>query len=475
MKKITKKSRLFLYGAAGFGVNMLNLIIGTYLCDALMTQGFGANIEHWTYLNKTLVVAGVWSVMITVAKILDGFIDIPFAAFTDNLKTRWGRRRPAIVMGFIPMLLAYLLFLVPLTSDAESILNTIWFGLLLCIFYAFYTLTMVTYYATFSEITVSDEDRVSLSNYKTVFDVIYFILGYALIPAMIGGMNIRLIALIFAPLSLTMVIPLFMIKEKSTLPQSAESDDKNTEVADNGKESSSDEEQKLEYVGLVKSLKYSLKNKAFVLWMLVFAALQFSLQLFLAGQNVLYSGAMMLDGSRIAIVMACAFAPVPLTLILYNKIVRARGIRYGYIFSLLAYMLSMTMMIFCRADIITDVNTRMVVACIGAVISSFGTGCFFSINYTVPSALAAMEERQNGISHPAMYFAVQGLASGIATAISTGLVWVNLKKIGDGAYTWIMPIIVIAGCLISLLLSMVLPKEINEIGKTNKITTEEKL
>ena len=79
MKKITGKFKLFLYGMAGLGVNMLNLIVGSYLCDALMTEGFEKNIENWTYLNKTLVVAGLWSVMITIGKILDGIIEMIYA------------------------------------------------------------------------------------------------------------------------------------------------------------------------------------------------------------------------------------------------------------------------------------------------------------------------------------------------------------------------------------------------------------
>ena len=173
MQKITGKKKLFLYGMAGLGINMLNLIIGSYLCDALMIEGFQENIENWTYLNKTLVVAGVWSIMIAIAKILDGIIDIPLAGWTDKLKSKWGKRRPAIALGMFPMLIAYVLFLFPLQNAEHSIVNTIWHGLMLCVFYTFYTLTMVTYYATFSEIVDNEQDRVTLSNFKTVFDVVF--------------------------------------------------------------------------------------------------------------------------------------------------------------------------------------------------------------------------------------------------------------------------------------------------------------
>ena len=450
MKKISGKFKLFLYGMSGLGMNMLNLIVGSYLCDALMTEGFDVNIENWTYMNKTLVVAGLWSVMIAIGKVLDGLIDIPFAGWTDSLKSKWGKRRPAILAGLVPAVIAYVLFLIPLQDREDSLVNTLWFGFLLCAFYAFYTLTMVTYYATFSEIVDNDKDRVALSNYKTVFDVVYYVLGYALIPAFVGSMNIRIIALIFLPLVLTMLIPLFMIKERSTLDK---------DVATYSKE---DEYEREETVGILESLKFAVKNKSFIVWMGVYFALQFSTQLFLNGQNVIYSGYVQLQGFQITMVMACAFAPVPLTLLLYNRLVRKHGIRVGYIFSLSAYMAAMLVLMFSSKALIPNDTARIIFACFGGVLSSFGTGCFFSINYTIPSTLAEIEKKETGISHPAMYFAIQGLTGALASALSTGIIWVNLK---DNDAVWLAPIIVIAGSIVSLVLTKFMDKKTRDIGK----------
>ena len=48
MQKIIGKKKLFLYGCSGLGVNMMNIIVGSYLCSALMTGGFVKDIESWT-------------------------------------------------------------------------------------------------------------------------------------------------------------------------------------------------------------------------------------------------------------------------------------------------------------------------------------------------------------------------------------------------------------------------------------------
>ena len=167
--------------------------------------------------------------------------------------------------------------------------------------------------------------------------------------------------------------------------------------------------------------------------------------------------------------MACAFAPVPFTLLLYNKIVKKHGIKMGYIFSLSAYLLAMVVTVLCSQKIIPNETVRLIVAAFGGVLSAFGTGCFFSINYTIPSTLAENERKETGISHPAMYFAIQGLFSGVATAISTGIVWVNLKNLGGGQFIWLMPIVVIIGGLVSMCMTKFMGKDVGEIGKIKEI------
>lgn len=241
-----------------------------------------------------------------------------------------------------------------------------------------------------------------------------------------------------------------MIKERSTLDE---------DVATYSKE---DDYEPEETVGIWESLKYAVKNKSFIVWMGVYFALQFSTQLFLNGQNVIYSGYVQLEGIEITMVMACAFAPVPLTLLLYNRLVRKHGIRVGYIFSLVAYMAAMVVLMFSSKDLIPNDTARILFACFGGILSSFGTGCFFSINYTIPSTLAAIEKKETGVSHPAMYFAIQGLAGAVATALSTGLIWVNLKA-HDAV--WMTPIVVIAGSIVSLVATKFMSKKVCNIGK----------
>ena len=458
MKKISRK-KLFIYGISGIGPNLLNLMVGSYLCDALMTEGFSENIENWTYLNKTLVIIGLWSILVTVAKLIDGLIDIPFGSFSDNLKTRFGNRRPSLLLGNIVMLLAYFMMLIVPRPDGANLFNTIWFGVWLAVFYAFYTLTMVTFYATFSEITDNESDRIFLSNVKSGVDIIYFVLGYAAIPGLIGLANIRLLAIIVLIFMPSMLIPFFLIKEHSTL-------DKDKEIYEK-------EEKPVEKLNMFKALKHTLKNKDFIIWMIIYGALQFGLSMYLTGFNVYYSGTMKYDGLQTMLCNVAAFGPVCFTLILYNYIIKKKGFRFGFQYSLIMFTTGMILATLCRPQIFPNINTRLVFSIIACLICSFGIGSFFSVSYTIPSQIAADEKENKGLSYPAMYFAVQGLFEAIVSAISTGIIWINFKKIepsssfffNPGGGTGLLTFVVACGCILSFSLSFFLPKSLTNLGK----------
>ena len=464
MQKITSRKKLFLYGFSGLGVNMMNLIMGSYLCSALLTGGFEEHIESWTYLNKNLVIAAVWSVMILVAKILDGVIDIPLSSFTDRLKTRWGRRRPAIVIGFVPMMLAYVLFLIPL-QNGETLLNTIWFGVLLCVYYTFYTLTMLTYYATFSEITEKESDTVFLSNIKSISDVIYFSLGYALIPLFVSlGVNIRYVALIFMPLSLFMIIPLLLLKENSTVIEIKP--EQTTEQAND--DTATEGVEKQPPLKLGASIACAFKNKTFLYWMLTAAVMNVGLQLFLGGINELFST----TGLNMTIVMASSFAPVPLTILLYNKMVKKFGLGWAYRYTLVMFSVGMMLMFMCVlfANDLSTIELTLI-ALLGGIFASFAIGAFFSVSYTVPSHLAQVEFETKGISVSSMYFAVEGLIEGIAAGIATGPILVFLKS---NEYITYMPIVVAVACMIAFAMTFAFPNTISKMGIASKTKLEEK-
>lgn len=457
MKTLDKKWKIILYGCSGLGLNMINMIMGTHLCNAIIADGFDSNVEFWTYSEKTLVAVGIWAVLSVIVKAFDGLIDIPFSSFTDNLRTRWGRRRPAIIIGYIPLLISYVLFLFPLSSEA-GILNTLWFALLLGIFYASYTLTMITYYATFAEIVANEKDRMFLSTVKSICDVVYFSLNFALVPLFVGfGINIRYIALIFLPLALTMLIPLFLIKEPSTKDGIVNAEGQAVQT---------------ERVGFIKSLRYAFKNKRFVYWLCIVGVMNIGLQLFLGGISIFFSNVG--DGLNMTLVMASSFAPVPFTLMLYNKLIKVKGLKFAFQYILVTFSVGMSLMMLCH---VVPTAAQMPVAIACAIIVSFAIGAFFSVSYTVPSQMAAEENARTGACASSMYFAVQGLFEAISASLATQVILLFIRTFGgsgesSGPLMKFFPLFVAAFTMIAFVMAAFLPKSIAILGKETKKKAE---
>ena len=449
MKKLTTRGQKILYAVSGLGVNMLNLMMGSYLCSAIIARGFSDEVKPFqTFAGVDLVIVSVWAVFGVAAKIIDGVIDVPMAAFTDNLRSRFGRRRPAIVMGLLPMIAAYLLFLVVPNPGQATLLNTVYLGIVLCLFYSSYTLTMVTYYATFTEIVDTAEDREFISNVKSVCDIFYFILGYVGVRAMLNGINIRIVAIIVLPLVLTMLIPLFMIKEE---------DNRRAKL------------KKEQSIGLIRSLGCTMKNKTFVLWMVVYSFMTFGVQLFLSGINEYFAG----TGMSMILVMAASFAPVPLALVIYDKIFKKFGFGVAFRYALLTFSAGM-LALFGVSNIPVG-TARTVLSVFGGVLCSLAIGALFSVAYSVPSQLAAEEEQKTGVANSAMYFAVQGLFAGVATAIGSYIV-LNALKVSAGSDLdpnsfnpiYLMSVISAAGTSVAFVLTFMLPKSLVNMGRKNK-------
>ena len=443
MEKIKSKKMLILYACSGLGVNMLNMIVGSYLCSALLTGGFDpSDIGRWTYSDTNMVIPVLWGILAAIAKVIDGLIDLPFSHFADNLKTRWGRRKPALLIGYIPMLIAYVLFLVPLQSGA-TVLNTVWFALLLCIFYGTYTLTMLTYYATFAEVSKNENDIQLLSNAKCVCDVVYFSLSFALVPLFVSmGWNIRIVALVFLPLALTMMIPMFLLKEKKFTPEEIKApvpkEDRPT---------------------VIKSIGFTLKDKHYIKWLCVLFVMNMGLQLFLSGINEYFSS----TGINMTLVMAPCFVPVPFTILIYNWLVKKKGFGFGYRYVLLVFCAGMSLMGLVHV-IPAAFLTPYAIMC--SLVVSFSIGAFFSVTYSVPSQRAAARRSENEAAS-SMYFAVQGLFEAVSASIASYGILVFLKESFGGAGVSFMTLIVAGLCLIAFVMSFFLPKSILGIGKVS--------
>lgn len=435
-RNLDKPWKEILYAASGFGPNLLMVLMGAFFTDAVNPSALGITAETagnavQTITGTCLVFPILFSVLWFIGKAFDGLIDIPFASITDTLKTKWGKRRPPILICSIPMVLSYALCWIPIMDvpfeGAESaitkaqIVNTVWIFFWALVFFATYTMCLIAFYGSLSTVCADEKQRVRVSSYKSFFDTISYVLVYALIPLIMGstGLHVDKLVFILLPLMATIIIPLFMIKEGQKWEDKA--------IAEGYDITPLAEEPK---VGIRESLKMTFTNKPFLWWMLVNSCAFFGLQMFLASMNTLILGGMNLTSSQMAICNTCAFAPVPLMLYLFNKLKQKKGVRLAYQTCLLCFAVCIMAFVLGSQYVCGD-NTvvKVIIGSAGGVVGSWAIGSFFMMPFLIPTQVAAVEEKLTGKNHSAMFFAAQSVATTVVGAIASGLIYENIKNI----------------------------------------------
>lgn len=471
IRSLNTKWKEFLFGFSGFGPNFLMVLMGAYFTDAINPAALQEGSMQ-AIARVPLILPALFPILYALAKAFDGIIDIPFAHITDTLSTKWGRRRPAIAVCLIPMIVSFAMCWLPIGGANHTAVNTVWIIFWAVVFFATYTMCLIAYYGSLSTTCTDEPQRLRVSGYKSFFDTISYCLVYALVPLILDGLNIRIDKFVFLslPLMLTMLIPLFLIKE--------------------GKKYGYPENEGLspEKVTLWESIRLTLKNKVFMRWQLVNCCTFFGLQMFLVGMNAMILGGMGFNGAEMALVNTCAFAPVPIMLYLFNKVKAKKGIRFTYQTCLVAFAIAILSFFF-GSLLVTGGNkpVQYVIGCLGGILGSWAIGAFFMMPYLVTAQISSVEEKLTKKNHSAMYFAGNAVFSSIVGAISGSLIYESIKMLffstSGGGIVWaenfsdaaakfgvdqstvfnlgttLVPFIVAFVCILGVILAFRMPKD----------------
>lgn len=472
VRSLDKKWKEFLFAFSGFGPNLLIVLMGAYFSDAINPAALPSGSYQAIMGGVCFILPALFPILYAIAKVFDGIIDIPLAHLTDSLSTKWGKRRPAILVCSIPMILSYAMCWLPIFGSEAQLLNTIWIIFWAFVFFATYIMCLIAFYGSLSSVCENEPQRLRVSSYKSFFDTISYCLVYALVPVILDGARLHVDKFVFLclPLMLTIVIPLFMIKE--------------------GKKYGYPEKQGMqeEKVSIKESIRLTFKNKLFWRWLLVNSCTFIGLQMFLVSMNAMIIGGMGMNGLEMAILNTCAFAPVPVMLYLFNKLKTKKGIRFTYQTCLISFAVSIMSFFIGSKFIIPDNKAlQMLIGCIGGVIGSWSIGAFFMMPYHVTAQVSSVEEKLTKKNHSAMYFAANAVVTSIVGAISGSLIYELIKMLfinkKTGSIVWaenlgeaasafgadtsqvfnfgtlLVPIIVAIFCLLGAFLARKMPKD----------------
>ena len=165
------------------------------------------NVVLLRYLTDYVgIAAGVGASLIAFSKIFDAFIDPGLGALSDRTKSRWGRRRPYLIIGSALLAIAVVaIFSVPDFAAVQT--RTFYVGAILIFYAVAYSLFTIPYLSMPAEMTNSYQERSRLMSWRVyavgVSQIVASVLGPMLLGALGGGEHSYFwMALVFVPIIL---------------------------------------------------------------------------------------------------------------------------------------------------------------------------------------------------------------------------------------------------------------------------------
>jgi len=174
--------------AGGEGRLSLGTKLGFGVCD-LGGNLFFTALGFWAlkYLTDTVgIAAAVAGTVIMVGKIVDAVWDPLLGYLSDRTRSRWGRRRPYILLGALPLALAMWWFFTNPHIQNPTLL-AVWGASSFILLNMVYSVVNIPYSSLTPELTTDYHERTSLNGYRFMFAVVGTLLGAASVGPLLGA------------------------------------------------------------------------------------------------------------------------------------------------------------------------------------------------------------------------------------------------------------------------------------------------
>ena len=159
--------RVALYSMASAGLNILAITLDTWI---LYFYAPPPDSGRTAYLPITLI-----GVLMIVASLWDAVIDPFIGHWSDTLRSRWGRRRPFLILASPFVLLGAILIWTP--PGTNFLVNAFYFMAITLMYRTAYSLVGIPYDGTLPEMAPDSRARVGLSYWKNVFGILGVLIG----------------------------------------------------------------------------------------------------------------------------------------------------------------------------------------------------------------------------------------------------------------------------------------------------------
>jgi len=331
--------------------------------------------------------------------IWNGFNDPLIGYLSDRTKTRWGRRKPYIMVGTIPVIIISILLWTPTTSSTIS--TFIYLVITLFAFDTFYTMLELPYDCLFPELYPSAEERAQVNTLKEIFSIIGLFLAFIIPSIFINDMiAIEGYQLSGIVISCIIGITLFISLKWGVKERPEFKNDNKPEF------------------GFFQGLKYTLKNRGFILYTLMFFGFEYIQLLQSTLIPLLCEIVLKVEGTiEIGIMLGLLLAIAIATVIFWKKLDLKCGSKFAFFIALCSYFIASIPLLF----VIEYYSALVVVAFMG-----FGYGGMMYFIYLLIADVIDDDELKTGVRREGTFFGITSFFmrfAGVFSILTIGLVF----------------------------------------------------
>jgi GPH family glycoside/pentoside/hexuronide:cation symporter len=388
-QKLSRREK-FMYGVGDIGFSLTTTILGAYFA-IFLTDVVGIR-------------PGIAAIAIFIGRSWDYVNDPIFGYLSDRTRTRWGRRRPYLLFGMLPLIITFsLLWWRP---PFEGIIPlAVYYAIAYIFFEAANTFLYMPYFALTPELTSDYDERTSLTTYRMFFSILGSLVAFTVPLMMIGTFSpenaprVARMGMIFGIIS---ALPMFLVFIGTRERQ---------------------EFMEQEKPSLGQSLKAALKNRPFLFGLAIFLATWISVEILQASLLFFIKYVVQREAQN-DLIMATIFVVAIFALPIWNWVSNRWSKRWAYVFGIAFWALVQILLI------TINPSTSLALILILCALAGIGVAAAHVLPWAILPDAIEWDEYHTGERHEGMFYSLTTLTKKVATSIALPLVLLLLEATG---------------------------------------------
>ncbi|MFQ6133611.1 MAG: MFS transporter [Armatimonadota bacterium] len=389
-----------LYASGHFGLSALSFPLIAWL-GPFYNPG-----EARLDAGKTVYIAyaGLVGVMVAIGRVTDAINDPLVGFLSDRLRTRWGRRKPFMVLSILPFVGLFVAVWHP-PFDTHSGGNFTYGLFVLLLLFVAFTAYAAPYLALLPELAGTQRERVSLATWQGAFNVGGTIVASGLGGKLIDRFDYPATALTLAAAAfVSLCLPCLGPRERTRPKPSA--------------------------YGFRQALLLTLRNRPLLLYLAGYLGFWTGLLVLAANLEYIAQSLLGLDKQG----AGSYFAGVPLAvgglcLPIAPRVAARMGPKRMMAAATAAF--AVVAMLLGTVGLVGDQSFRIWHLSVLCVLAGPAVAALFAIPYVILAAITDADERASGERREAMFFGVQGLVLKAGYGLAALIAYLLLQWFGQ--------------------------------------------